>query len=160
MASLCRCRGTGLQWASAARAAGIAHVPEDRHRQWSGAAISCVGKHRLGYHQPDPRYNPSPWRMDGAAIIADTVAKMERFDVRPPDPQLARRGVFLGAATSKRSFWAARNRIWGRRTCLLGGRPAHTAGSILVAIEFIHQRLIELRDAGPSAVLLVSVELA
>ena len=105
----------------------------------------------LGYHH-DPRYNPSPWRMDGAAIVADTAAKMDRFDIRPPTPQLPAEGFSGG---NQQKIVLARE-IECAPDLMLVGQP--TRGVDIGAIEFIHQRLIEMRDAG-AAVLLVSVEL-
>lgn len=135
----------------ARRAARIAHVPEDRHRRGLVLPFHAWENTALGYHN-DPRYNPSPWRMDGAAIVADTAAKMERFDVRPPDPQLPAEGFSGG---NQQKIVLAREIEYGP-DLLLVGQP--TRGVDIGAIEFIHQRLIELRDAG-AAVLLVSVEL-
>ena len=58
------------------------------------------------------------------------------------------------AATSRRSCWPASS--IGTPTLLLVGQP--TRGVDIGAIEFIHRRLVALRDAG-KALLLVSVEL-
>lgn len=135
----------------ARRARRIAHVPEDRHRRGLVLPFHAWENTALGYHH-DPRYNPSPWRMDGAAIVDDTAAKMERFDVRPPDPQLPAEGFSGG---NQQKIVLAREIEYGP-DLLLVGQP--TRGVDIGAIEFIHQRLIELRDAG-AAVLLVSVEL-
>ena len=79
--------------------------------------------------------------------------KMERFDVRPPIPTLARQKLF-GRQPAKDRRWPAK---WtATADLLLVGQP--TRGVDIGAIEFIHKQIVALRDAG-KAVLLVSVEL-
>jgi simple sugar transport system ATP-binding protein len=77
---------------------------------------------------------------------------MAAYDVRPPDPRL-RLSAFSGGNQQK--LVIAREVDCDPRV-LLVGQP--TRGVDIGAIEFIHRRLVELRDAG-KAVLLVSVEL-
>ena len=77
---------------------------------------------------------------------------MERFDVRPRDPDL-KCGNLSGGNQQK--LILARE-IDRRPKVLLVGQP--TRGVDIGAIEFIHRQLIALRDAG-CAILLVSVEL-
>ncbi len=137
--------------AQSRRAARIAHVPEDRHRRGLVLNFHAWENTALGYHH-DPAYNPSAWRMDQAAIIRDTSEKMAAFDVRPPDPQLKASGFSGG---NQQKIVLARE-IEHAPDLLLVGQP--TRGVDIGAIEFIHQRLIRLRDAG-AAILLVSVEL-
>jgi simple sugar transport system ATP-binding protein len=90
--------------------------------------------------------------MDNAAIKADTLAKMERFDVRPPDPKLAAKS-FSGGNQQKIVLAREMER---NPDLLLIGQP--TRGVDIGAIEFIHQQIVALRDQG-KAILLVSVEL-
>ncbi|MEP5031792.1 MAG: heme ABC transporter ATP-binding protein, partial [Marinomonas sp.] len=90
--------------------------------------------------------------MDNAAIREDTAAKMERFDVRPPDPKLAAKNFSGG---NQQKIVLARE-IERNPDLLLIGQP--TRGVDIGAIEFIHEQVIALRDKG-KAVLLVSVEL-
>lgn len=90
--------------------------------------------------------------MDNAAIRSDAAAKMERFDVRPRDCTLAAKNFSGG---NQQKLVCARE-IEAAPALLLVGQP--TRGVDIGAIEFIHRRLIELRDAG-AAILLVSVEL-
>jgi simple sugar transport system ATP-binding protein len=77
---------------------------------------------------------------------------MDAWDVRPPQPRL-RFGAFSGGNQQK--LVLARE-IDREPDVLLVGQP--TRGVDIGAIEFIHQRLVALRDAG-KALLLVSVEL-
>jgi general nucleoside transport system ATP-binding protein len=137
--------------AQARRLAGVAHVPEDRHRRGLVLNFHAWENVALGYHN-DAAYNPTPLKMDNGAIITDTTGKMARFDVRPPDPNLRAEGFSGG---NQQKIVLARE-IEHAPDLLLVGQP--TRGVDIGAIEFIHQRLVQLRDAG-AAILLVSVEL-
>ncbi len=77
---------------------------------------------------------------------------MERYDVRPRNPNLK---VSLMSGGNQQKLVVARE--MGRDPRLLVvGQP--TRGVDIGAIEFIHRRILEMRDAG-KAILLVSVEL-
>ncbi len=133
------------------RAKGIAHVPEDR--QHLGLIMDFAAWENVAFgYQGDPAYNPTPWRIDNAAIRADCAGKMERFDVRPPNPLLAAKNFSGG---NQQKIVLARE-IERNPELLLIGQP--TRGVDIGAIEFIHQRIVQLRDTG-KAILLVSVEL-
>ncbi len=133
------------------RARGIAHVPEDR--QAEGLIMDFMAWENVvfGYHHA-PEYQKNRWLMDNSAVRTDTEAKMERFDVRPPNPRLQAKNFSGG---NQQKIVLARE-IERDPDLLLVGQP--TRGVDIGAIEFIHQRIIELRDSG-KAVLLVSVEL-
>ena len=77
---------------------------------------------------------------------------MEAFDVRPAEPRW-RTGAFSGGNQQKLVLAREMER---NPALLLVGQP--TRGVDIGAIEFIHRRLIEMRDAG-AAILLVSAEL-
>ena len=132
------------------RARGIAHVPEDRQREGLIMEFSAWENTIFGYHR-DPAFQNGPF-MDHAKIIEDAQGKIERFDVRPPDAKLAAKNFSGG---NQQKLVLARE-IERNPDLLLIGQP--TRGVDIGAIEFIHQRIIELRDAG-KAILLVSVEL-
>ena len=132
------------------RARGIAHVPEDRHREGLIMSFAAWENTVFGYHR-DPKIQSGPL-MDNAAIKAEAAAKMERFDVRPPNPKLAARNFSGG---NQQKIVLARE-IERNPDILLVGQP--TRGVDIGAIEFIHQQIIRLRDEG-KAILLVSVEL-
>lgn len=132
------------------RARGIAHVPEDRQREGLIMDFAAWENVAFGYHQ-DEAYQ-SGILMNNAAIREDTEGKMERFDVRPPDPKLAAKNFSGG---NQQKIVLARE-IERNPDLLLIGQP--TRGVDIGAIEFIHQQIVELRDKG-KAVLLVSVEL-
>ncbi len=133
------------------RAAGIAHVPEDRQHLGMIMDFTAWENVAFGYHH-DPAYQKSALIMDNDALLADTAGKMERFDVRPPIPTLAAKSFSGG---NQQKIILARE-IERNPDLLLIGQP--TRGVDIGAIEFIHKRIVELRDAG-KAVLLVSVEL-
>jgi len=133
------------------RQAGIAHVHEDRHRCGLILNFMTWENTAFGYHHM-PEYQKNALLMDNAAIVADTRGKIERFDVRPPNPMLTAESFSGG---NQQKIVLARE-IERNPDLLLVGQP--TRGVDIGAIEFIHQRLVRLRDEG-KAILLVSVEL-
>ncbi|WP_134678375.1 ABC transporter ATP-binding protein [Paracoccus ravus] len=136
--------------AGARRKAGIGHVPEDRQVEGLIMDFSAWENVAFGYHDA-PEFQ-SGWLMDQSAIRADAQAKIEHFDVRPPNPELAAKNFSGG---NQQKIVVARE-VERNPDLLLIGQP--TRGVDIGAIEFIHKRIIALRDAG-KAVLLVSVEL-
>ena len=132
------------------RAQGIAHVPEDRQREGLIMDFAAWENTAFGYHR-DPAYL-SGLLSNNAAIKAETQAKMDRFDVRPPHAHLAAKNFSGG---NQQKIVLARE-IERNPTLLLIGQP--TRGVDIGAIEFIHQQIVALRDQG-KAILLVSVEL-
>ncbi len=133
------------------RARGISHVPEDRQRLGLIMDFMAWENNGFGYHN-DPKYQKNALLMDNAALREDTVDKMGRYDVRPPNPKLTAKSFSGG---NQQKIVVARE-IDRNPDLLLVGQP--TRGVDIGAIEFIHKQLVALRDAG-KAVLLVSVEL-
>ncbi|WP_420402608.1 ABC transporter ATP-binding protein [Nisaea sp.] len=133
-----------------ARRLGIAHVPEDRHQMGLVTAFSAHENHILGHHDW-PDFNRG-LLLDREAALADCAAEMERYDVRPPNPELTA-AMFSGGNQQK--IVLARE-LETKPKLLLVGQP--TRGVDIGAIEFIHNTLVQMRDRGV-AVLLVSVEL-
>jgi len=136
--------------ARARRRLGLAHVPEDRLRLGMVSSFPAEDNAILGY-QDGAAYNRGPF-LDRAAVRSGCEKKMAAFDVRPPQPGL-RSSLFSGGNQQK--LVLARE-IDSAPRVLLVGQP--TRGVDIGAIEFIHRRLVELRDAGV-ALLVVSVEL-
>ncbi|MEM9348856.1 MAG: ABC transporter ATP-binding protein [Pseudomonadota bacterium] len=132
------------------RSRGIAHVPEDRQREGLIMDFMAWENTAFGYHK-DERYRKGVLA-DNVGIRADTAEKMERFDVRPPNPKLAAKNFSGG---NQQKIVLARE-IERNPDLLLVGQP--TRGVDIGAIEFIHQQIVALRDQG-KAILLVSVEL-
>jgi len=133
------------------RAQGLSHVPEDRQKLGLIMNFSAWENICFGYHH-DPKYQRNPLLMDNDAILRDTESKMENFDVRPPNPRLLAQSFSGG---NQQKIVLARE-IERNPEILLVGQP--TRGVDIGAIEFIHQSIVKLRDAG-KAILLVSVEL-
>jgi general nucleoside transport system ATP-binding protein len=129
---------------------GIAHIPEDRHRRGLLLNSDLSENSILGVHYREP-VSTSGFMATGA--IGKRVNEIiERFDVRPPNAALSAKSLSGGNQQKL---------IIGREfelnpKLLLVSQP--TRGVDIGAIEFIHRKLIELRDSG-SAVLLVSAEL-
>ena len=141
--------GTGSD-AATRRARGIGHVPEDRQSEGLIMDFTAWENVAFGYHRA-PEYNRG-LLMDNQAIRQDAERKMDHFDVRPRNCHLAARNFSGG---NQQKIVVARE-IERNPDLLLVGQP--TRGVDIGAIEFIHKRIVELRDAG-KAVLLVSVEL-
>jgi ABC-type uncharacterized transport system ATPase subunit len=139
--------------ARARRERGIAHIPEDRHRRGLLLEFGLDENAILGVHyRPPITTYPGHVIMDDGAILRRTEEIIRRFDVRPPNPTLPARALSGGNQQKL---------IIGREfelhpKLLLVSQP--TRGVDIGAIEFIHQQLVALRDAG-CAVLLVSAEL-
>jgi general nucleoside transport system ATP-binding protein len=132
------------------RELGLAHVPEDRLRQGMVADFRASETSILGYHEDEPF---SSYRLlDRPAVGKHCAGLMQRFDVRPPAPDL-RSASFSGGNQQK--LVLARE-MEQEPKVLLVGQP--TRGVDIGAIEFIHRELVKSRDAG-CAVLVVSVEL-
>ena len=129
---------------------GLVHVPEDRHRMGLVTAFEAAESAILGIHR-EPRFGRGPF-LSRRAVLADAARKMADYDVRPAAPRL-KTANFSGGNQQK--IVLAREMERGPRIVLCG-QP--TRGVDIGAIEFIHRRLVALRDAGV-AILVVSVEL-
>jgi general nucleoside transport system ATP-binding protein len=134
----------------ARRAQHIAHVPEDRQREGLIMEFYAWENMAFGYHR-DPKYQRGIL-MDNAALRADTDAKIRKYDVRPANGWLTAKNFSGG---NQQKLVVARE-MERDPDLLLIGQP--TRGVDIGAIEFIHNQIIALRDAG-KAILLVSVEL-
>ena len=135
------------------RELGIAHVPEDRHRRGLLLESTLFENAVLGVHYREPAVaRPGAVLMNAAGIRRRTEQLIRDFDVRPPQPALPARALSGGNQQKL---------IVGREfglppKLLLISQP--TRGVDIGAIEFIHRKIVEMRDAG-CAVLLVSAEL-
>ena len=132
------------------RRMGLAHIPEDRHHMGLVLAFEEAENAILGYHRDD-RYGRGAF-LKPDAVRKAAVDEIEKYDIRPPNPRL-KTANFSGGNQQK--IVVARE-IERDPKLLVVGQP--TRGVDIGAIEFIHRRIIETRDAG-KAVLLVSVEL-
>jgi ABC-type uncharacterized transport system ATPase subunit len=132
------------------RKMGLAHIPEDRHHMGLVLKFEEYENSVLGYHRA-AAYSKGPL-LNFEAIRKDAMEKIETYDIRPPNPRL-KTASFSGGNQQK--IVVARE-IGRDPNMLIIGQP--TRGVDIGAIEFIHRRIVEMRDAG-KAILLVSVEL-
>ncbi|MEE9313940.1 MAG: ABC transporter ATP-binding protein [Rhizobiaceae bacterium] len=135
---------------AALREKGLAHVPEDRHHEGLVLPFAENENAILGYHGNSEFVSGPFLQIDN--ILADANEKIKKYDIRPPNPNL-KTANFSGGNQQKIVLAREMERD---PVVLLIGQP--TRGVDVGAIEFIHKRIIEMRDAG-KAVLLVSVEL-
>ncbi|AZN96247.1 ABC transporter ATP-binding protein [Mesorhizobium sp. M9A.F.Ca.ET.002.03.1.2] len=129
---------------------GLAHVPEDRHHVGLVLAFEENENSILGYHD-HPRYLRGPF-LNIDAIRDDARDRIAKYDIRPADCRL-KTANFSGGNQQKIVLAREMEQDPG---VLIVGQP--TRGVDVGAIEFIHKRLIAMRDQG-KAVLVVSVEL-
>jgi len=129
---------------------GLAHIPEDRQRMGLVTDFKAYENLIFGYHDQEP-YSKSSI-MNENKILDYSKKVMEEYDVRPRSPHLMTSN-FSGGNQQKLILSRELNE---NPKVLLIGQP--TRGVDIGAIEFIHQRLIDMRDKG-AAILLVSVEL-
>ncbi|MGQ9897450.1 MAG: ABC transporter ATP-binding protein [Acidobacteriota bacterium] len=132
------------------RALGVAHIPEDRHKRALLLDFDLSDNVILGDHYRSPATRLG--FLDRPRIYERTELLLQAFDVRPPN-RLALARALSGGNQQKL--------VVGREfelppKLLLVAQP--TRGVDIGAIEFIHRKLLTLRDAGV-AILLVSAEL-
>jgi simple sugar transport system ATP-binding protein len=139
-----------VRTAKTMRELGLAHVPEERLKMGLVESFQASESGILGHHREE-KYT-GRILTHGRAILDDVGRQMKAFDVRPPDPTLLTANFSGG---NQQKIVLVRE-IDPNPDILLVGQP--TRGVDIGAIEFIHRRLIEMRDEG-KAILLVSVEL-
>jgi simple sugar transport system ATP-binding protein len=130
---------------------GIGHIPEDRHKRGLLLDFDLAENSMLGVHYRPP-LTSAGGLLNNSAINRRANEIVENFDVRPRNIELPAKSLSGGNQQKL---------IIGREfglnpKLLLVSQP--TRGVDIGAIEFIHRKLIGLRDAG-TAVLLVSAEL-
>lgn len=129
---------------------GVGHIPEDRHKR------GLVLDYSIGENMVLQTYYKSPFAKRGVLrynAIYDYARKLiKQFDVRTPNEYTAARA--LSGGNQQKGIIA--REVDRNPDLLIAAQP--TRGLDVGAIEFIHQKLIEQRDAG-KAVLLLSLEL-
>ncbi|HXG93787.1 MAG TPA: ABC transporter ATP-binding protein [Blastocatellia bacterium] len=129
---------------------GIAHIPEDRHRRGLLLPFDLASNLILGVHRDAPISGSVLLKRN---VIIDRAKRLVReYDVRPPNIELPARALSGG---NQQKLIVAREFDINPKL-LLVAQP--TRGVDIGATEFIHRKLIEMRDNG-AAVLLVSAEL-
>jgi ABC-type uncharacterized transport system ATPase subunit len=134
------------------RELGIAHIPEDRHRRGLLLEFDLAENSILGVHYRPPVVSYAGVFLDNEAIRKRANEIIQGFDVRPPNPDLPARA--LSGGNQQKLIIGREVKIDPK--VLLVSQP--TRGVDIGAIEFIHRKLVAMRDAG-CAVLLVSAEL-
>jgi len=130
--------------------AGVGHIPEDRHRR--GLVLPFSLTENLALHAYRAAPNSRHGFLSLRAMVARARKLLQEFDVRGGTPSTPA-GALSGGNQQK--VVLARE-IDGDPKVLIAAQP--TRGLDVGAIEFVHRRLVEQRDAG-RAVLLVSLEL-
>lgn len=134
------------------RELGIAHIPEDRHRRGLLLDFDLAENSILGVHYREPIVGFAGVMLDNVAVRQRANDIIEGFDVRPADADLPARA--LSGGNQQKLIIGREFKVEPK--LLLVSQP--TRGVDIGAIEFIHRKLVSLRDAG-CAILLVSAEL-
>jgi len=144
--------GHDLSHATAREAldAGMGHIPEDRHRRGLVLDFNLAENLVLHDYGREPFsylgwVNPRRWLRWARGLLSE-------FDVRGGGPTT--RGGSLSGGNQQKVVIA--REVSRDPSVLIAAQP--TRGLDVGAIEFVHRRLVEQRDAG-KAVLLVSLEL-
>jgi simple sugar transport system ATP-binding protein len=129
---------------------GVGHIPEDRHRR--GLVLDFVLAENLALHDyRSPALSRFGW-LNLRRMFARARALLQEFDVRGGTPRT--RAAALSGGNQQKVVLA--REISRRPNVLIAGQP--TRGLDVGAIEYVHRRLVEARDAN-LGVLLVSLEL-
>jgi simple sugar transport system ATP-binding protein len=130
--------------------AGIGHIPEDRHRR--GLVLPFTLTENLALHAYRKPPNSRRGFLNLGAMTERARRLLKEFDVRGGTPTTPAAALSGG---NQQKVVLARE-IDGDPKVLIAAQP--TRGLDVGAIEFVHGRLIEQRDAG-RAIFLVSLEL-
>ena len=131
--------------------AGLAHIPEDRHKKGLVLDYSVAENLILGRHR-EPAFS-TVTAIDFESVAAFSAKAAGDYGIYPPRTDL-RAGALSGGNQQK--IVVARELSRGPKL-LIVSQP--TRGVDVGAIEFIHKKIIETRDQG-CAVLLISAELS
>jgi simple sugar transport system ATP-binding protein len=130
--------------------AGVGHIPEDRQRR--GLVLEFTLAENMALHDFDKSPNSRFGWLRPGRLVERAQRLITEFDVRGGGPQTQARALSGG---NQQKVVVARE-VGNDPRVLIAAQP--TRGLDVGAIEFVHRRLIEERDAG-RAVLLVSLEL-
>jgi ABC-type uncharacterized transport system ATPase subunit len=129
---------------------GLGHIPEDRQRR--GLVLDFTLAENIALHDFDQApYSRLGW-LYPRRMVTNARRLLREFDVRGGGPQTAASSLSGG---NQQKVILARE-VSRAPQVLIAAQP--TRGLDVGAIEFIHRRLIEQRDAG-RGILLVSFEL-
>jgi general nucleoside transport system ATP-binding protein len=131
-------------------ASGVGHIPEDRHKRGLVLNYSLAENAILGNHY-------SKQFRKGMGLSYEKIREycrklIKEYDVRTPNEKVLAKSLSGG---NQQKLIIAREIDRDPSVCI-ASQP--TRGLDVGAIEFVHKKLVELRDEG-KAVLLVSLEL-
>jgi ABC-type uncharacterized transport system ATPase subunit len=129
---------------------GVGHIPEDRQRR--GLVLEFTLAENLALHDYDEEPNSRWGWLFPRRMIANARKLLQEFDVRGGTPYTPASALSGG---NQQKVVIARE-VARDPDVLLAAQP--TRGLDVGAIEYVHRRLVEVRDEG-KAVLLVSLEL-
>src|SRR5436190_980655 len=147
-----RVRGQDVTRASARRVLdlGVGHIPEDRQRR--GLVLEFSLAENLALHSYDEEPNSRFGWLFPRRLISRARNLLREYDVRGGGPQT--RASALSGGNQQKVVIA--REVGGDPDVLIAAQP--TRGLDVGAIEYVHRRLVEVRDEE-KAVLLVSLEL-
>jgi ABC-type uncharacterized transport system ATPase subunit len=129
---------------------GVGHIPEDRQRR--GLVLEFSLAENLALHDYDEEPNSRFGWLFPRRLISRARKLLGEFDVRGGGPQT--RASALSGGNQQKVVIA--REVGSDPDVLIAAQP--TRGLDVGAIEYVHRRLVEVRDEG-KAVLLVSLEL-
>lgn len=130
--------------------AGMGHIPEDRQRRGLVMQFSLMENYLLGFEDSVPFKHGM--MLDQKACRINAEQSIQKFDVRTPSIDVETQTLSGG---NQQKLIVARE--FNRNPkILIAAQP--TRGLDVAAIEFVHERLMDIREQD-KAVLLVSMEL-
>ncbi len=133
------------------RTMGLGHIPEDRQIQGSAPEATIEDNFLMTtYRKPEINYHSLISRKKAMGELEAMVGK---FKIKIPGCKA--KGSSLSGGNMQKLIFAREYNL--NPKCLIAAQP--TRGVDIGAMEFIHNRLVEMRDQG-KAVLLVSNELS
>jgi general nucleoside transport system ATP-binding protein len=136
--------------AQTASAAGLAHIPSDRYRMGMLRDFS-IAENLVLQRVANPPFTRRGW-LELKAIRRNAEEQVAAYDVRAPSVETLA-GKLSGGNAQK---MVLARELTRNPSVLLAAQP--TRGLDISAIEFVHKKLIEQRDAGVG-ILLISTEL-
>ncbi|QLG61702.1 ABC transporter ATP-binding protein [Halorarum salinum] len=130
--------------------AGMAYIPEDRQERGLVMEFDLTENGVLGSQHDAPF--AAGGRLDWGRAGEHAEGVISKYDVRPPDARATAKSLSGG---NQQKFIVGRE-FAREPTCLVASHP--TRGVDIGSTEFIHDRLLDLRDDG-RGVLLVSSKL-
>lgn len=130
----------------------VAHIPEDRHKRGLQLKFSVKDNLVTGLIHKKP-FSNAFGVINSAALESNAADKIEKFDIRCASAEINAQNLSGG---NQQKIVIARE-LSREPEFIIIAQP--TRGVDIGAIEFIHQKIIELRDSGV-AILLISAELS